>query len=79
MTKEILDKCNEINNKIKSYRNFLEAFNSSNTNIIESNYYEGNKNILEIVVLDNEPELESMIIKYISDKIANLEKEFEKI
>lgn len=79
MTEETLDKAYEINRKIKRYKVFLKAFDSPYVNIIRANDFEGDRDKSQIITLSSEPELESMVIKYFTDKIESLEQEFETI
>ena len=79
MTEEKLEKGLELQRKIKGYKKFLVAFDSTFSNIIKANDYEGDKDKSQVITLSSEPELESMIIKYFADKVAELETEFEQL
>lgn len=80
MTGDLFNKACELNKKIQKYRDIIKAMNSSYINIIRfNNYGNDSKDISQVVTLSNEPELEQYIKKYFSNKLNDLEKEFEEL
>ena len=79
MTIENLRKANEINEKLNKYKKFIKSYDSVFSNAIKANNYEGSRDMGEIIILDNEPELSLLIREYIMNKIDYLEKEFTKL
>lgn len=79
MTEEKLEKAYKLNQEIKTCKKILKAFNAPFTNIIRLNDFEGERDVSQIIMLSNEPELAMNIREYFIHKLELLEQEFAKL
>lgn len=79
MTVEQLEKANQINKEMKEKKEFLKAFNSPFVNAIRACDYDGHRDNSQVLCLENDKNLSDFIRGYISDQIAELEKQLEDI
>lgn len=79
MTVEQLEKANQINKEMKDKKEFLKAFNSPFGNAIRACNYDGHRDESRVLYLENDKNLSDFIRGYISDQIAELEKQLEDI
>ena len=79
MTIDQLEKANVINDALKEYKDFLKAFDSPFSNQIKAHNYDGQRNLSQVVILENHKALSDLIRGYITDQIAALEKELEEL
>ncbi len=79
MTIEQLEKANQINKEMNEKKEFLKAFNSPFGNAIRACDHDGHRDNSQVLWLENDKDLSDFIRGYISDQIADLEKQLEDI
>lgn len=79
MTIDQFKKANKIYNELKERKDFLKAFDSPYSNEVRAHNFDGHVETTRNLLLENDKNLSDFIRGYISDQIAELEKQLEEI
>lgn len=79
MTIGQLEKANEIHKKLKEKKEFLKAFDAPSCNFIRACRFDGDRDLSNVIYLENEKCLSDFIRSYVCGQIDELEKELEGI